>query len=52
MEDIVAYQALHKKSTESVSNLEIEIVNSVASVNRPIHSMVSGPLKDLDDKIS
>ena len=52
LEDIAAYQALHKNSSESVSNLVIEIDNSVASVNRPIHSMVSGPLKDLDDKIS
>ena len=51
LEDIAAYQALHKNSSESVSNLVIEIYNSVASVNRPIHSMVSGPLKDLDDKL-
>ena len=51
LEDIATNQDLHKKSSESVSNLVIEIINIAASVNRPIHSMVSGPLKDLDDKI-
>ena len=52
MEDIAAYQALHNKSSESLSSLVIEIDNSVASVNKPIHSIVSGPLKDVDEKIS
>ena len=51
LEDIAAYQALHKKSSESLSNLVIEIINSAASVNRQIHSMISGPLKDEYDKI-
>jgi hypothetical protein len=52
LEDIAAYQALHNKSSESLSSLVIEIDNSVASVNKPIHSMISGPLKDVDEKIS
>jgi hypothetical protein len=52
LEDIATNQDLHKKSSESVSNVVIEINNSVASVNRTIHSMIFGPLKDVDDKIS
>jgi hypothetical protein len=52
LENIATNQDLHKKSSESLSNEEIEINNSAASVNRTIHSMVSGPLKDVDDKIS
>ena len=51
-EDIAAYQALHNKSSESLSSVVIEINNSLASVNRTIHSMISGPLKDVDEKIS
>jgi hypothetical protein len=52
LRDIATNQALHNKSSESLSNVVIEINNSVASVNRQIHSMISGPLKDVDDKIS
>jgi hypothetical protein len=52
LEDIAAYQALHNKSSESLSSVVIEIINIAASVNRPIHSMISGPLKDVDEKIS
>ena len=51
LEDIATNQDLHKNSSESVSNLVIEINNSASSVNRPIHSMISGTLKDVDDKI-
>jgi hypothetical protein len=52
LEDIAACQDLHKKSSESVSNVVIEIDNIAASVKRAIHSMVPEPLKDVDDKIS
>jgi len=52
LEDIAAYQALYNKSSESLSSVVIEIINIAASVNRPIHSMISGPLKDVDEKIS
>jgi hypothetical protein len=51
LEDIATNQDLHKKSSESVSNVVIEINNSVASVNRTIRSMIFGPLKDVDDNI-
>ena len=50
-EDIATNQALHNNSSESVSNVVTEINNSIASVNRTINSMISGPLKDVDDKI-
>ena len=50
-EDKATNNALHNNSSESVSNVVIEIDNNVASVNRTIHSMIYGPLKDVDDKI-
>ena len=52
LEDIATNQDLHNKSSESLSSVVIEIINSAASVNRPIHSMISGPLKDVDENIS